>query len=126
MILLDGNTYLEIVTDATTPLDVDVTWVDIDSTTYTPDHRSTNVAETGSQVICETSSGSPAPVRKIKQISIVNTDSTNDVDVYINKEGSPGTFKVSPTFTLLAKEMVHYIDGRGWVYYAASGIIKTA
>lgn len=104
-------------------VDVDVTYVDLDSTTFDPGAISEQPVD--GDVICSAPTGSPAPLRKIKLVSIKNNHATDSTAVYLTKNGSPGEIVVSPTFTLLAGEMVHYVDGRGWVYYAATGIIKT-
>jgi len=99
--------------------EVDITYVDIATGTYEPGTAAITPETIGTHEIVEAPSASPATLRKIKLISISNTGGVSN-DVYLLK----GTQKISPTFTLLTGEFVHYIDGQGFKVYTAGGIIK--
>lgn len=124
MILLKSTTEtLEIATGSIAGLDYSVSYVDITTTTFSPS------TSEGKIVLATTTTILTAPAasvqRQVKLITITNRHISLSNIVMVNKNISGAEYYLTPTSVmLLAGETMQYIDGQGWVHYAANGLIK--
>jgi hypothetical protein len=122
MILLTGTSdIIRIVTEAGA-IDSHASWVDLSAGVMTPSRTNTTQITTATTTPIV---GSPAgsTQRSLKYLSIRNSHATtsNLVSVqHYDGTNSEVLFKCN----LLAGEKIDFIDGHGWVYYAADGSKK--
>ncbi len=124
MILLDGTTEtLTISTSSTADIDYSISYVDIGVNAFAPG------ATEGKYVAANTANaalGSPAAStqRQVKLITISNRHASTSNTIIVKKYVPTNEYYLTPSVTLAAGELMQYIDGQGWVYYASNGTIK--
>ena len=124
MILLKATTEsLQIVTTTTAAIDYSISFADITTTTLSPSTSEGSITTATTTTVVAAPAGSTQ--RQVKLVSISNRGgATNTISV--KKLISATTYTLTPTITLLAGESVQYMDGQGWLYYSASGSLKSS
>jgi hypothetical protein len=124
MILLKATTEsLQIVTTTTAAIDYSISYADITTTTLSPSTSEGSITTATTTTVLAAPAGSTQ--RQVKLVSISNRGgATNTISV--KKLISATTYTLTPTITLLAGESVQYMDGQGWLYYSASGSLKSS
>jgi len=123
MILLKAtNEILQFVTTSTADINYSISFVDITTTTFTPS------TSEGKMVTATTATVLSAPAastqRQVKLVTISNRHASLSNTVTVKKDTAGTNFNLTPASTLLAGEMMQYMDGVGWVYYSVTGAIK--
>jgi hypothetical protein len=123
MILLKATTEtLQITTSTTGALDFSVSYADITTLSFAPSTLEGKIVTATTTTI--TAAPGATTERQIKLITISNKDASLSNNVVIQKNISATTYNLTPTITLLAGEMLQYMDGVGWNYYSTTGALK--
>lgn len=122
IILKATNEVLQIVTTSTADIDYSISYVDITTTTFTPSTSEGKIVTTATT----TALAAPAALtqRQLKLVTIFNRHASASNTVTVKKDTAGTNYNLTPNSTLLAGEMMQYMDGAGWVYYSATGAIK--
>jgi len=126
MIILKSITEtLRLVLTYNAQIDYSISYVDITASSFSPLTNEGKVITGSTVTILDHPSASTQ--RQVKLITISNIDPSVTGIVKIEKydTGSLTSWALSPSVTLLAGETLQYMDGQGWVYYSATGMIKT-
>lgn len=124
MIILKATTEtLEITTSSAADIDYSISYADITTTSFIP---STNE---GKIISATTTTALVAPSvstqRQVKLITIANRHASTSNTVLVKKDISGTEYYLTPVTTLLAGEVMQYVEGQGWICYSAIGEIKT-
>lgn len=123
MILLKATTeILEVTTSAAVNIDYSVSFADITTTTFAPSTTEGKIATATTAVI--TAAPAASTQRQIKLITLRNTNATLSNDIIVKKDISATEYFLTPTITLLAGEVLQYMDGQGWTVYSSTGAVK--
>ena len=121
MILLKATTEsLKVVTSSTANIDYSVSWVDVTTTAFTPSTSEGKISTATSTTLLSAPAGSTQ--RQVKLITITNTHASASNTVTVQKDISGTTYQLTPATTLLAGEVLSYLDKKSWRVYSASGI----
>lgn len=123
LLLTSTSDKIQAVTDSTANVDFHASWGDNNNGAITPGR--TNSASSSVQTLDIVAAPAASIQRNIKTLSIRNRHASTACTVTIRHTDGTTTvdlFKVS----LLAGEKVEYSTENGWVYYSATGIVKTA
>jgi len=124
MILLKATTEtLKITTSSIADIDFSVSYADITTTTFVPSTNEGKIVSAATTTILSAPAASAQ--RQIKLITISNRHASTSNTVTIYKDISATGYNLNPPTTLLAGETLQYIDASGWVYYSATGAIKS-
>lgn len=122
MLLLTNTTHiLELVTSSTASVDYSISYVDMDSTTFTP--GSTDGAITTVTTTTILSAPASSTQRQVKMMSIANKGTASNT-VTVQKDVSGTNYEILPAIVLGADESLQYIDGKGFSVLDSSGRIK--
>ena len=118
MIMTTASDLIQMVTSTTADIDVQASWVDITTTTFTPGRTNTKVAANQTTTIVGSPAGSTQ--RQIKTIVIRNIHAaTTNVITVIHNDNSNA--QIVYYRSLLAGESIEY-TGTIWIPYNAKGI----
>jgi len=118
MILSNTTSLIELVTGGTQVLNIHASYVDLSGTTVTPGDLNTSINSATTTTLV----GSPAAstARKIKSLTIQNTDTTNSDTITVEHYDGTTTVQIKK-FALLAGYSYNYEDKRGWYTADANG-----
>ena len=120
MILLKATTEsLKVVTSSTADIDYSVSWVDVTTTAFTPSTSEGKISTATSSTLLSAPAGSTQ--RQVKLITITNTHASASNTVTVQKDISGTTYQLTPATTLLAGEVLIYMDEDGWTHYSTDG-----
>jgi len=123
MILLKAtNETLQMIVTTAANIDFSVSYADITTTSFLPSSNEGSVVA-GTQSILAAPAASTQ--RQTKLITISNRHVSLSNTVVVQKLIASTTYNLTPTVTLLAGETMQYMDGQGWMYYSATGAIKS-
>ncbi len=123
MILLKATTEaLELLTSSAADIDYSVSYADITTTTFNPSTSEGKIVTATTTVIAAAPGASTQ--RQIKLITLTNRHVSASNNVTVKKDISGTEYFLTPTITLLAGEVMQYMDGQGWMYYSTTGAIK--
>jgi len=123
MILLKAtNETLQMIVTTAANIDFSVSYADITTTSFLPSSNEGSVVA-GTQSILAAPAASTQ--RQTKLITISNRHASLSNTVAVQKLIASTTYNLTPTVTLLAGETMQYMDGQGWMYYSATGAIKS-
>ena len=124
MILLKATTeILEVTTTAAVGIDYSVSFADITTTTFAPSTSEGKITTATTTTI--TAAPAASTQRQIKLLTLRNVNASLPNDVTVKKDISGTEYVLTPTITLLAGEVLQYMDGQGWTVYASNGAIKS-
>lgn len=123
MILLKATTeILELATSSTADIDYSISYADITTTTFAPSTTEGKITTSTTTTILSAPAASTQ--RQIKLVTIRNRHASASNDITVKKDISATEYYLTPTITLLAGEMLQYVDSTGWIKYAADGSQK--
>ena len=120
MINLTSTDYLTVNTDAAGAINVHVSWVDQNGTTFTPGN--TNATITTATTTTILASPAASTLRNAKFISAKNTSASVANGVIISVEDGTNAWPLYYAPALAAGESITFFDGRGWERYNSNGI----
>ena len=120
MINLTSTDYLTVNTDAAGAIDVHVSWVDQNGTTFTPGNTNTTITTIASTTVL--ASPAASTLRNAKFISVKNTSASVANGVIISVEDGTNAWPLYFAPVLAAGESITFFDGRGWERYNSNGI----
>lgn len=124
MIILKSTTeILELVTSSTADIDYSISYVDITTTTFLPSSSEGKVVSAITTPILSAPSASTQ--RQVKLITITNRHASTSNNILVKKDIAGTEYYLTPTITLLAGEVLQYVDSQGWVYYSSAGEVKS-
>jgi len=124
MIILKATTEsLQMTTSTAAGLDISVSYSDITTTTFNPSSNELKISSATTTAILAAPAASTQ--RQVKLITVSNRDSSLSDAIVIQKLISGTAYNLTPTFTLLVGETLQYVDSAGWIYYSATGTIKS-
>lgn len=124
MILLKAtNETLEITTSSVADIDYSISYIDVTTTTFVPSTNEGKILSATTTTVLSAPAASTQ--RQIKLITITNRHASTSNTVLVKKDiATTNEYYLTPTATLLAGEVMQYVDGQGWKYYSATGAIK--
>ena len=120
MINLTSTNYLTVNTDAAGTINVHVSWVDQNGTTFTPGNTNTTITTIANTTIL--ASPAASTLRNAKFISVKNTSASVANGVIISVEDGAGSWPLYFAPVLAAGASITFFDGRGWERYNSNGI----
>lgn len=124
MIILKATTEtLEVVTTTIADIDYSISYADITTTTFIPSTNEGKITTATTTTVLAAPSASTQ--RQIKLITIVNRNATTSNTVLVKKDISGTEYFLTAVTTLLAGEVLQYVEGQGWICYSATGEIKS-
>jgi len=124
MIILKATTeILELVTSSVADIDYSISYVDITTTSFAPSTNEGKITTATTTTILSAPSASTQ--RQIKLVTITNRHTSTTNTVLVKKDISGTEYYLTPSITLLAGEVLQYVDSQGWVYYSAIGEVKS-
>ncbi|HEY8886059.1 MAG TPA: hypothetical protein VIM31_00985 [Candidatus Microsaccharimonas sp.] len=125
MIILKATTEsLQLTTSSAANIDFSVSFADLTTAAFSPSSNEGTIASATLTSILVAPAASTQ--RQIKLITITNRHATLSNSIIVQKVISATTYNLMPTATLLAGEVIQYLDGQGWLYYSATGALKTS
>jgi hypothetical protein len=123
MFLVSTSDKISVITDAAVTTDVQASYADYDGSAVTPGRKNSAIttATTTDVVLAPASS----VYRKVKTLGIRNRHATTSVGIIVQHTDGTTVAQLWAG-TLLAGEVVCYIEGVGWQYFAAGGAPKVA
>lgn len=122
LLLTSTSDLLQVVTGSAVTTDVHASWVDNASGTITPGR--TNTAITGAATTTVVASPASGTQRNVQTLNIRNRHATSSVVITVQHTDGTTTAELIQ-YTLLAGEMLQYVDSGGWRILNASGQVKT-
>lgn len=123
LLLTSAADVVQVVTSAATPLDVHASWMDYNGTTVTPGRLLTQIAAAATTTIV--TAPAAATQRNAKTLNIKNTDAAASVGIVVRQTDGVATVELIEV-TLLAGEVLTYVDEDGWEHFDADGQLRTA
>jgi len=122
IVLKSVNDTLKVITTTTAGIDYSITWVDVTTTTFSPN------SSDGTISTATTTTAVTAPAvstqRQIKLITLRNKNATTSNTVVVIKDISSTQYNITPTITLSPGEVYQYTDSTGWQVLMSNGQIK--
>jgi len=118
--LADTNDKLQLVTSAAVTVDVFASYTDLSGTTVTPAKQLTAITTATTTDIVAAPGAST--VRRIHTLFVRNKHATSSVDVTVVFDDNATDYEIHKA-TLLAGEMLEYVEGLGWFTLAAASSI---
>ena len=127
MINLRGTTdSLEVVTGSAVTVDVLAAWVDlVDAATTASPNATPTAITTATTTTIVAAAGTATTTRNVKMLNIRNKHATSSVAVTVQVNRSATLYELFKV-TLLAQEMLTYVEGQGWKLLDATGAVKIA
>lgn len=120
MINLTSTDYLTVNTDAAGAIDVHVSWVDQNGTTFTPGNTNTTITTIANTTVL--ASPAASTLRNAKFISVKNTSASVANGAIISVEDGANAWPLYYAPALAVGESITFFDGRGWERYNSNGI----
>lgn len=123
MILLTNTTHtLEVVTSSGADIDYTVSYVDITTSSFSPDSVQGTITTATTTTIVSAPAASTQ--RQIKLITLRNVDATLSNSIIIQKDVSGANYRQTGSITLYAGETFVYSDTQGYYILNSSGVKK--
>jgi hypothetical protein len=118
IILAATSEILEVVSSSTSALHVVAAWVDITTSTFTPDSTETSISSATTTTVVAAPGSSTQ--RQVKAITIRNTGAAANT-ITVQKDVSATNYEMTPDVTLAAGESLCYGEQAGWYVLDAYG-----